>query len=221
MKKYLSLCFALLCGTSLFAAVDNTFRFVDKNGTEYPDGSELNLEELEMSAFGFWQVPSGLYVENTTSSQQNIRVTLDITSISANTNIQFCVLMNCNNYENVGTYTKSGVERANYKDDLMLEWFPEYNEDEETGDMTPIPGGATATLKADLMDSDGKLKAEGPKITLNFKYSDPASVSGVEDNTKAAVVARYNADGQRVAEGTKGLNILKLSNGKTVKQIVK
>lgn len=43
----------------------------------------------------------------------------------------------------------------------------------------------------------------------------------VADDASNAVVARYNAAGQRIAEAQRGLNILKLANGKTVKVIVK
>lgn len=41
------------------------------------------------------------------------------------------------------------------------------------------------------------------------------------DDANAAVVARYTANGQQVSAPVKGLNILKLANGKTVKVMVK
>lgn len=51
----------------------------------------------------------------------------------------------------------------------------------------------------------------------------PAGINGVKSNisTDNSVVARYNEAGQRIAQPQRGLNILKLANGKTVKVVVK
>lgn len=52
--------------------------------------------------------------------------------------------------------------------------------------------------------------------------SDPAGITDcATDATNAEVVARYTANGQQVSAPVKGLNILKLANGKTVKVMVK
>lgn len=53
-------------------------------------------------------------------------------------------------------------------------------------------------------------------------FSDPAGITDcATDATNAEVVARYTANGQQVSAPVKGLNILKLANGKTVKVMVK
>lgn len=220
MKKYLTLIFALLCSATLFAEVNNTFRFVDKNGKVYEDGSVLNLTEIEMSPYGDWQIPTGLYLENTGKTSQNVNVVLDITSISEESSIQFCLLMQCAMYGEVGTFTKTGVESAGTKDDLMLEWLAPYDEDEETGDKTPKTGSAMATLQVQMLNGDGSLFAMGPTITLKFSYDPTQGINGVSAD-KATVVARYNAAGQQISTAEKGLNIVRLSNGKTIKQINK
>lgn len=220
MKKLLTLCLALVCSAAIFAQADNTFRFVDKNGTVYPDGSVLNLTELEESDFGEWCVNSGLYLENTTSSTQNARVTVDVKSLSEGSSIKFCVMFNCSNYEAVGSYSKEGAEVAGNKDDLMLEWLTPYEEDEE-GNWTALPGSASIELSAAVLNGDGSLRAMGPSITINFSYTDPAGVSGITADKDATVIARYNAAGQQIGAAQKGLNIVRLSNGKTIKQIIK
>ena len=51
-----------------------------------------------------------------------------------------------------------------------------------------------------------------------------AGTSGIKDlqnSGETKVVARYTADGQLVSAPVKGLNILKMSNGKIIKVIVK
>ena len=57
-------------------------------------------------------------------------------------------------------------------------------------------------------------------IYIKFTYTDPASVQNVEQN-HVFVTARYNAAGQRVAAGQRGLSIVRLSNGKVVKTVNK
>lgn len=82
----------------------------------------------------------------------------------------------------------------------------------------------------------------GYDVTSHFQYDDNTSVSSLTpseavfvdlatgqstgiteqlNNSVTTVVARYTADGQLVSAPVKGLNILKMSNGKTVKVIVK
>ena len=56
-------------------------------------------------------------------------------------------------------------------------------------------------------------------ITVKFVYDGTTAINGVADNANATVVARYAADGTRLSAPQKGLNIVKLSNGKTVKYI--
>lgn len=220
MKKYFTLIVALFCTATLFAQVDDTFRFVDGEGKVYPDGSVVNLTELEESDFGGYMINSGLYLENTSKQSKPVRCTLNILSISENTSIQFCVLGNCNSYSAVGSYHKQGIEPAGRKDNLQLEWLTDFTEDETTGEYIALPGSATATLKVTVLNADGSEYGDGPQITLNFSCTDPAGINGVE-NDKASVVARYSAAGQLLSAPQKGLNIVKLSNGKTIKQIIK
>lgn len=56
---------------------------------------------------------------------------------------------------------------------------------------------------------------------IGMDYPDPTGIKGITNDTNAIVVARYNAAGQRIDAPQKGLNIVKLSNGKTYKEMVK
>ena len=60
---------------------------------------------------------------------------------------------------------------------------------------------------------------ETSTITVHFVYNEKSTgINGIS-NADATVVARYAADGTRLSAPQKGLNIVKLSNGKTVKYI--
>ena len=50
---------------------------------------------------------------------------------------------------------------------------------------------------------------------------DPTGIETIQKNGLSTVTERYNAAGQRINAPQKGLNIIKLSNGKTIKMIVK
>ncbi len=55
-----------------------------------------------------------------------------------------------------------------------------------------------------------------------MKYSDATTgINGVSDDSNATVVARYSIDGVRLSAPQKGLNVMKLSDGRTVKVMVK
>ena len=72
--------------------------------------------------------------------------------------------------------------------------------------------------KASLNDYKEKLKL---KPTVQFIGDDPntAGINSLATSKDAVEVERYNAKGQRINHPVKGMNIIKLSNGKVVKRI--
>ena len=56
-------------------------------------------------------------------------------------------------------------------------------------------------------------------ITIRFVYSDNAGMTGISDSEKVTEVSRYGADGARLSSPRRGLNIVKLSDGKTIKKM--
>ena len=53
------------------------------------------------------------------------------------------------------------------------------------------------------------------------KALNTSSIEGLQQEDTAAEVSRYNAAGQRISAPVRGLNIVKIANGKTVKTIVR
>lgn len=225
-KMMMALSLALLWVASLFAQgegtnIDNTFRFVYADGTEVPNGTVLNLTKMEQDLFDEWQINSGLYVENTSSTSEYIRVTMTVKSLSENSSMKFCVLEKCNNYKSVGIYSKEGLESAGKKDNLQLEWLPACTKDEK-GAETPLYGNASVTLKIEHLDASGKtVLGTGPTITLNFTYADPTGIEKVDAKADKTEVSRYNANGQVLTAPQKGLNIVKYADGTSAKVLVK
>lgn len=86
-------------------------------------------------------------------------------------------------------------------------------------------GDALFTLQLLLVDRiDDKnftVEAYGPKITMHCIYADPTGIADLEADKNAAVVTYYDAGGSKLSVPQKGLNIIKMSNGKTRKVVVK
>lgn len=81
-----------------------------------------------------------------------------------------------------------------------------------------------ALIANPLSDTTYDSQANGVVNCEKVKVTVPSGISNaVIDNgdNGSRVVARYTASGQQVAAPVKGLNILKLANGKTVKTVVK
>ncbi len=233
MKKIFTLALALLMGVGVGFAqddedeLDETLQFVYKDGTVVPNGSVVNVSQLTVDDFGYTFVASGLYVKNTTEDKVGAQVTMTITDL-ANGGVQFCMLGACQTYSDTTPHTKQGILKGNAVEDMMLEWFPGNASGTGVVFDPSAYGTTTADLHIDIIEFNdskfpvkfGDVIGNGPTVTVNFIYADPTGVDKIED-TKAQVVARYNAAGARISAPVRGLNILKMSNGKTIKQVLK
>ena len=217
----------------------STFRFVEKqaNGSfvEVPNGSVFNYTaaDAEVTDFGT-QIKPALFVENVKGEDAAVALELEILNINEGAAIQFCAAGNCQSFGEVGKYVKNGLEVKGNVDDMLLEYIPASDFDED-GNIISFDGEASITLRADECEYTeeknkfgmttykwGDVISAGPQISLNFNFN----LTGIEnvqnpDNGVVEEVARYNAAGQRVDGPVKGLNIVKLANGKTVKQLYK
>ena len=171
------------------------------------------------------QIPTGLWIKpvKTELNGENLCVKLrvDVEKIDHGS-INFCLLGNCSSAVREGTYESNGgfVDKLV---DLQTEWM--IGTDEETGEAT-----AKLTLVVCRKVSQGKDDlgfekfgfenvGESSTVTVKFVYNEKSTgINGIS-NANATVVARYAADGTRLSAPQKGLNIVKLSNGKTVKYI--
>ena len=59
------------------------------------------------------------------------------------------------------------------------------------------------------------------EVTFVGEESATTAISSLSSSTDAVEVARYNAAGQRISRPVKGLNIIKLSDGKVIKHVVR
>ena len=215
MKKLFTSVMMLLFATSFaFAQEEALVRFVDEAGNVYADGSVIDITEGKEDVFGDYLFPTGLYVENISGEDIYIGADYEIVAIP-NGSFQFCFPQNCVQQSKKGSYsTDQGKIATDDKKDLQAEWFPD---EKGYGTCTVIIQINIYTYNA--ITKKYNLDEHGPKVTVNMIYKDPASVKNVENEVKA--VAKYNVAGQQVNGEQRGLNIVKLDNGKAVKVVNK
>lgn len=232
MKKIFTLCLALFCAVATFAQDEfnpkGSFVFTDKDGNVYEDGAVITCADAVEDDFGEVQVSSGLYVKKVVADVEGsplyVGMGVKVSNLE-NGAVQYCFPGSCHQVSKVGEYDvdKSDIKIIQGGESIMTEWIPGMDDDD-----VAMYGQATATFTLYAYENFGSekkpdfLKYEEPasSITVNFIYSATA-INGVADNAKASVDAIYTADGTRVQNMQKGLNIVKLSNGKTVKIVKK
>lgn len=220
MKKILLFAAMLFGVGSVSAQVDNTFSFVDAEGNEVKDGSTVTryAKEVEnvpgMPMFNTLEAAFDLSIKNTTNAVASVMAHL-VTLEKSNGNVNCCFPTQCVNNVPVD-YTTPGCEmQAGEVKFFKTEWFPQKQ----------AYGTADFTLQilVAAKDFSGKYReqAKGPKVNIHCIYADPAGIADMESDKNATVVARYDSKGNKLSAPAKGLNIIKLSNGKTVKTVIK
>lgn len=231
MKKIFTLCLALFCAVATFAQDEfnpkGSFVFTDKDGNVYEDGAVITCADAEEDDFGFVQVNSGLYVKQVVADVEGsplyVGMGVEVSNLE-NGAVQYCFPGTCHIASKVGKYDvdKTAIKIIKGGESLQTEWVANMDDDD-----VAMYGQATATFTLYAYENFGSEKkpdfnehGAASSITVNFIYSATA-INGVADNAKASVDAIYTADGTRVQNMQKGLNIVKLSNGKTVKIVKK
>ena len=225
MKRvFISAIAALLCIGASAQSDLTTFQVVDKDGNVVADGATLEFSETEGSGSDL-MIPTGLSVKNTTGTDQGVGIDINLSRLD-NGEFSCCFPANCANAKETGEYidfNAAAILEANETRPILTEWIPQKY------------GKCTATLQFKVYNivekeipgigikipEQGDLKAYAQKITVNFEYKDPAGINDLSSDNNAKVVSRYNANGTRVSSDFKGLAIEKLSNGKTIKRIIK
>ena len=225
MKRvFISAIAALLCIGASAQSDLTTFQVVDKNGNVVADGATLEFSETEGSGSDL-MIPTGLSVKNTTGTDQGVGIDINLSRLD-NGEFSCCFPANCANAKETGEYidfNAAAILEANETRPILTEWIPQKY------------GKCTATLQFKVYNivekeipgigikipEPGDFKAYAQKITVNFEYKDPAGINDLSSDNNAKVVSRYNANGTRVSSYFKGLAIEKLSNGKTIKRIIK
>lgn len=209
--KFLSLVAAMLLSAgNVCAQADKTFSFVDANGNEVADGSTVTvyakvipgipgLIEDEVKA------DFNLSVKNNTNAPATVALRVSAPIAPKSGHVQICFPGACDTHDKGMFDTESDGMQANEVRALNSEWFFDAGKySEETTSLTILSG-----------------KAVGPTVIFKCIYADPAGIADMESDMNAKVVSRYDVNGNKLSAPAKGLNIIKLSNGKTVKTIIK
>lgn len=213
---------AAMSAASAYAQVDRTFAFVDKDGKEIENGSTVianQVNTIKEGDYSYEEIQSGVYVKNLTTDECGVGVTVTLNKLD-NGAAQCCFPTQClpNWGEVVGGTVKTGagVMKADETKSLQTEWYPLKD------------GEAEATVKINVYykvtkDKIGlpvykELNVNGPSITIHFIKS-ANGISSVNTSTTAKAIAYYTADGKRISAPQKGLNIVKMSDGRTVKMV--
>ncbi len=223
MKKLLVLCLMFALGATVSFAqdsgkVDGVFQFVDKNGKVIPNGSEWTAKDVSDDGFEK-MIKSNLFVKNTSSEDAYIYVKMNVTYIDGGS-VSICFPQNCMPpvSEVKGIDTTKGMMTANESKDLQTEWIidetPENTKCVVTYELIRVEclGGVPPTYGEEF---------PGSKITVNYLYGGTTGIDATRQDKNVEVVGHYNANGQVLQGDVKGLNIQKLSNGKTIKYMVR
>lgn len=236
MKKIFTLCFALFSAVAMFAQeTKGMFEFATADGTVVPSGTVITKSDVEdftdpEEEMDNKQIPTNLFVKPIKTDLNGekicVKLRVNVERIDHGS-IAFCLLGNCMSATDKGKYDSKGgfVDKL---DDLQTEWM--IGNDEDTEKAMYGEAEAKLTLVVCRKVSLGKDQfgieqfdyediGESSTITVHFVYNEKSTgINGIS-NADATVVARYAADGTRLSAPQKGLNIVKLSNGKTVKYI--
>ena len=229
MKKIFTLFVALFCTVAMFAQdTKGMFEFADKNGNVVPNGSTLTKTEVEKSGKEL-QINTGLFVKpvkpELNGEKLGVKMRLEVENIDHG-KIKYCPLGSCSVASEKGTFN-STIYFVKTLDDLATEWIMGTDKEGKA-----LKGEATVKLTLvackkvslgfndfDIEEFEWQEVGDCSSVTVKFVYDGTTAINGVADNANATVVARYAADGTRLSAPQKGLNIVKLSNGKTVKYI--
>ena len=211
MKKIL-LIIALMLSVGSISAQDFAFEFATADGTIIPDGSVVTITKAIEADDGSGDVEmhSGIFAKNVDGDDdQLVRIAYDV-KVMENGYMQICFPSACASIRNVSAGTTQ-PGKMNKLHSIATEWFPT-----EYGKCT-----VKINLESVVKSINGySVIDDGPAITLQFVYSDGANVpsTGVD---VATPVAYYSLSGQRLPAKTRGLALVRLSDGRVVKRILK
>ena len=218
MKRTFTIALALIAGLGAFAQ-DNRLRFEDASGNIVADGTTIVVDKVEVDEeTGAEEMSTGLLVRNTTTSEIQACLNVDVTSLPSGSSFRACFPSNCSIAESPKTFTtESGLFKGSIVASSQTEWIPGYMDYDE-GVFKQAYGDWTATIQI-RVEKDGAM-VDGPKVHVHFIRKASNGINDINAGN-ATVVARYTAGGQLITAPVRGLNIVKLSNGKTIKEIVR
>lgn len=214
--KSLLLVAAAMFTTATYAQVDNRFSFVDKNGKEIPSGSVWTTHTVKDDGMRE-MIDSEVFVKNNSSEKAAAGIYIKVEKID-NGSMQICFPMNCQGDITTSASTPGYLFKPGEIQSSESEWV--FDEDGsctvtyklESYIVTEDRWGKETLIKEDEVDMDLPM----PSITVVF-VKGATAINGVKDGENVEVAAIYDATGKQIQTTQKGLNIVKLTNGKTVK----
>ncbi|WP_455059171.1 hypothetical protein [Prevotella pallens] len=225
MKKIL-LVAAVLFSISMGAmaqSAKSALQFVDDKGKVIPDGSVFEVTEL-VTQEGFeegsieYLLKPNLSVKNL-KGKNTVGLKLDLKNMPFG---KFgCCFGTCSMpFETPDIYMSLVKDmKENDVEGLESEWILEKADAPVTWEAT-ITAGFCKQVETSPGVPETKMTDEGPSVKVKFIYT-PTGIASVKDgNATVTEVERYNVQGQKISKPCKGINIIKLSNGKTVKKLI-
>lgn len=208
MKRILTLTAALIMGAAAFA---QNVVFCNADGKEIPNGTTLTFNEAEFNDFEEFIVPlKGLYVKNTTNSQQSFSMTATATLLPEGSGLGCCYGGTCKAaYAQDETMLLNNLSIApNAMVEITdTEWKPALDENDEMGE-TYLYG----TAKMDFTI------AGGSTLHIVFIYAEPSSISSLKGTSSSK--AYYTLDGKCLSAPTRGIQIVRSADG-TAKKVIR
>lgn len=218
MKRFFTLfVMALALSAAAWAEkVDQTFVFVDTLGNVLPDGAVITVSKVGQE--GDMSIP--VRVRNVQGDKAAVSMFENIDAIP-NGEWQTCAFGNCMMLNATG-YSAKNIFSGTADTDIQTEWIPETNKyaswsatlqihvfdivtQSRFGIVTEVPGN-------NVIDY-------GPTLTVNFVYNESSDIKSLQTGETAKEY--FDLRGQRLNAPRKGLNIIKLADGETVKKMVK
>lgn len=204
MKKVFTLVMMMLVAgtTCVFADVDETFQFMDKDGNVLADGTELVRDEIEDDGFTL-MVPSGLYVKNVSDAEAELRIDFKIESIDHGSH-QICFPMSCTVQYTVenGCTGKEKLDPDEAPKSIAAEWIPGGIDEDGDRNVDIYYYGECRVvyqivhLKKKVFS--GYEEIPGATVIVNYKYSDDPSGINLSTRQLDNSSAIYDLQGRQL-----------------------
>ena len=201
MKKLFTLCIGLVAALAIQAQSDFPLQFADKDGNIIADGTTLDITAYETDDFGDVQMPSGLYVKNTSGEAVQGGGEYTIQKMD-NGAFQTCFPVNCVRQSKTGSFTTENGEFAGgILKDMQTEWYPS-----EDGSCKVVY--QLITFKQNSITKKYTKDQSGPTVILNFTYN-TTRIGSATTEKQVSRVEYYNLVGRQVQKPASGVYIVK------------
>ncbi len=211
------------------AQVDQTFRFVDEEGNEVPDGAVVTIRDITLDDWDgeteMMVIP--LSVENVSGNEAAVGLYEDIDAIPNGT-WETCALGNCKYLDETGYSSKSIVE-GDYNEPIDTEWLPEGGEYpvwEATLQIHVFNIVEKSSFGVITLVPGDEVIGYGPKVTVRFAYGESDDPSAIYKHEAPTILSQtvgtqwYDLTGRKLSSRQSGqLIIVRLPNGQTKKML--